>query len=373
MLAKEQHDVTGDDRPYGSLGEVEEGRALLTRANNCMRIPNVDNEVARLSSGTAIWEQEAKAERYAVLGQILHASPDEAALLPSDAIELKDSKNRRRIFNSNINGALLLLKLLKAAEATPKQAIHIRMIPSPWTSLGVYGTTAFPRLDLRVEFDPQTNAPFLQSLKATVDERHVDIMLPEEPSDVRLVSRMTFQHAGIETDARLTDFLANASLRIKNKDGTRVARRGRLNTPPTLTMRIPARMIPADVRAKAAPDALAEETEMEYLFAGLDFRETLQYNLAKYRKLEYTVIGGGASGGRRAELVLRKAPPEGADASLGLREDEIRSTDGTTGTDEVLDPEVVELLETAYAVAGTLDHRGSRRSTAQILRTRWNV
>ncbi len=253
------------------------------------------------------------------------------------------------------------------------------MTPSPWTSLGLYWARAFPELDLRVEFDRAENKPFLQSLEAIVDERKVDVAFPEEPSDLRLVSRSTLEYAAIQTDSQLNDFIANASLRIKDKDGRGMARRGRLNAPPTFKIRIPGRLVRRDPRMASLPSTSADLIEMEYLFAGLDFREQLQFPLGNYNTLEYTMIEGGVSGGRRGELVLRRAPPAGTGVSPSSSQDgkppsdDKQSSEGKSEAEDGLDPELVELVERAYIVARTLDHRGSRKTAAKLLKTRLNV
>ena len=328
----------------------------------------LQNEEHTVSSVTvqdhiSLWQQNLQHQTYAVLGHVLHRSHVSSPIQISNVKEhVRNSKSNERTFSTNMPGILRILKTLKPLFSTPRQAMRLRLTPSPWTSSGLDGAGAFPPIELRVEFDPYTDIPFVHTLEAVVEKRVSDIMLPEEIVDLRLANKTTLAYAAIQTDPRLAKFMANARLKVKgvsNGETTSTATRGRLYAPPTLKMRIPRSIIRPDsqVARTLSAENCSDDVEMEYLYAGLDFREHLNYALGDDYVLRYTMIEGGITGGRRGELVLYKAPAPAFD----VPGDDTAAAD----TEPEPEPEAVGLFMKAYGFVQRLDPTGSRRMLAE--------
>jgi len=333
-------------------------KPFMHRIINFLRHEEHTVSEADIKDDTSLWQPHVQHQTYTVLGHVLHRSHESTPVHISNVREhVQTSTLSERTFSTNIPGILRILKTLTPLFSTPRQAICLRLTPSPWTSFGLDGAGAFPPLELRVEFDPFTDMPFVHTLEAVVEKRVFDVMLPEEITDLRFIKKTTLAYSAVQTDPGLANFMANAKLKVKggpNGDKSPI-RRGRLAAPSTLKMRIPRRIIRLDsqVAKDFSADSASNDVEMEYIYAGLDFREHLSYALDDY-VLRYTMIEGGITGGRRGELVLHRASP-----TVGL------SSDDTPAADAKLDPEIVGLFRKAYGLVQRLDRNGSRRILAE--------
>lgn len=332
---------------------TENVNPFVNRITNFLRLQEHAVSEAKNKDDTSFWHEQVQHQTYAVLGHVLHHSHVSTSVQITNLREhVQTSTSSERTFSTNIPGILRVLKSLTPLFNTPRQAIRLRLTPSPWTSFSLDGAAAFPPIEFRIEFDPYTDKPFVHTLEAVVQKRVSDVMLPEEMSDIRLVNKSTLAYTAIQSDPKLADFMANANLKVKggpDPDGAS-RRRGRLGAPPTLKMRIPRRIIRPDsqVAQKLSGDNGSDDVEMEYLYAGLDFREHLNYAFDDY-VLRYTMIEGGITGGRRSELVLHKAP------TFNI------SSNGTESQIVDVDPEVFGLFREAYGLVQRLDRKGSRR------------
>lgn len=343
------------------LEATKNARSFKHRIKNFLQHEEHTFSKATIKDDASLWQEHVQYQTYAVLGHVLHHSTVSTPFQISNVKEhIQKSTPSERTFSTNVPGISQVLRTLTPLFSTPRQAIYLRLTPSPWTPFGLDGAGAFPPIDLRVEFDPFTDMPFVHSLEAVVEKKVSDIMLPEEIADLRLVNETTLAYAAIQTDARLVDFMANANLRVKGgREGDTPSkpkmRRGRLSAPSTLTMRIPRRIIRPESRVAKdlSEDINSDDVEMEYLYAGLEFREHLNYALDDY-VLRYTMIEGGITGGRRGELVLLKTQASAFDNPGGE----------TPAADAELDPEVVVLFTKAYGLVQRLDRRGSRQILA---------
>lgn len=348
-------------RPLTDLEATENVKSFGHRIENFLQHKEHTLLKATTKDDASLWQEHVQHQTYAVLGHVLHHSNVSTPLQMSNVKEhVQKSTPSERTFSTNMPGISHVLKSLTPLFSMPRQAICVRLTPSPWTPFGLDGAGAFPPIDLRVEFDPFTDMPFVHSLEAVVEKKVSDIMLPEEIADLRLVNETTLAYAALQTDARLADFMANAKLKVKGgREGDTPSRpnmrRGRLSAPSTLTMRIPRRIIRPESRVAKdlSEDNSSDDVEMEYLYAGLEFREHLNYALDDYI-LRYTMIEGGITGGRRGELVLFKTQASAFDISGSE----------TPTADAELDPEVVGLFTKAYGLVQRLDRRGSRRMLA---------
>ena len=339
---------------------TENVKPLLNRIHHFLQHEEHAVSEATIRDDNSSWQEQVQSQTYAVLGHVLHRSHVSTPVQTSNVKEhIQTSKPSERTFSSNMPGIQRVLKSLTPLSSTPRQAIRLRLTPSPWTSFGLDGAGAFPPIDMRVKFDPYTDMPFLHTLEAVVEKRVSDVMLPEEMIDLRFINRTTLAYTALQTDSRLVEFMAKANLQVKRDTDIHPAskptkRRGRLAAPPTLKMRIPRRIIRPDsqVAQSLRNEKRSDDVEMEYLYAGLEFREHVNYALDDY-VLRYTMIEGGITGGRRGELVLHKAP-----SAFDI------SGDDTQSQDAEVDSEIAGLFGKAYDLVQRLDRRGSRRVLA---------
>lgn len=349
-------------RPLTGFEATDDVKSFVHRITKFLRHEERPMSEANITHDASLWQEHVQHQTYAVLGHVLHRSHVSTPVQISNVREhVPTSTPSERILSTNLPGILRLLNNLTPLSSTPRQAILLRLTPSPWTTFGLDGARAFPPIELRVKFDSFTDMPYVHILEAVVGKRESDVMLPEEVADVRLVKKTTLPYAAIQTDPNITEFIANAKLKVKggpDRDKAPV-QRGRLGAPPALKMRIPRRIIRPDSRVakELSGDSGPDDIEMEYLYAGLDFREHLNYALDDY-VLRYTMIEGGITGGRRGELVLHKPSPTSD-----------TSSDDIPPQAAVLDPEILGLFEKAYGLVQKLDRHGSRRMLAEGLWT----
>lgn len=111
-------------------------------------------------------------------------------------------------------------------------------------------------------------------------------------------------------------------------------------TPPTLSLPVTKALGTTDVDPSESEDA----TEVEYLFAGLEYRNTISIPFRGWT-LSYTSIEGGKAGGSRAELCLRPRRSDiAADSSLE-----------TTNNDTLTSDQARNFIETAYDLVNDLE------------------
>ncbi|KAI9823092.1 MAG: hypothetical protein M1826_000296 [Phylliscum demangeonii] len=172
-----------------------------------------------------------------------------------------------------------------------------------------------PPIELTVSVNPIFNEYILTSVTAVLDQRIVDVLLPERPADLRFVRRGTVSLTNPEKSRALTDFIANSQL--DERDGKRLV------TPSELKIMVPkwwtgASPEQTDARRNVDPEMI----EAVYLFAGVERRQTLHLTNELAWKAQYRVIDGGATGGRRAEFHLFQRP---VDAAMAVGDEEALS------------------------------------------------
>ncbi|KAI9817629.1 MAG: hypothetical protein M1832_004633 [Thelocarpon impressellum] len=189
---------------------------------------------------------------------------------------------------------------------TLKEQIRICLRPSPWSSLPRTTITSFPGLEVTLDLSSESKEPRLHAVCATLSEQQVDVMLPYQPADLRFTRRTEFSLEARRPVQSIADFLARSYLNIRGQ--------GRLRTPSTL-------VVPLPRWALAHADARSDEdvTEVEYLFTGLEHRQTLDIVHEGWRA-QYTSVEAGKTGGRRCELrvLMEKGGDVGGEASGAL-------------------------------------------------------
>ncbi|KAI9720825.1 MAG: hypothetical protein M1812_002664 [Candelaria pacifica] len=285
------------------FGELQENTSVLgLRLNQeecnelqAVSTPGTENSLA--VSKTVNWTHSSKGARQVcsvLLGQVLHEAQDATSPQRIDARELMELQNRT--MSTSISGALVVLKSLPFRRL--HESLYLRLLPSPWTPLGVDAMKAFPEIELRVSLRGDKKEPFLQRVSALLDQRVSDVMLPEKRADLRFRREVTSELLDAREDKVIAAFLRDSHLDTLG--------RGRLRTPASLNLHVPRRMIKTKDMKLSNTDTIKEsieEVEVEYLFSGLDYRHSVTMDWEGDR-LDYTTIEAGKIGGRRTELRL---------------------------------------------------------------------
>ncbi|KAI9790337.1 MAG: hypothetical protein M1835_001011 [Candelina submexicana] len=290
--------------------------------------------------------EESRQVCSALLGQILHEAQDDASARPVNAEGV--SKLLNRTMSTSISGALLVLKFLPLRRIS--ESLHLRLLPSPWTSLGIGGMEAFPEMEIRVALRGKDKRCFLQRVSAILGSEASDVMLPEKRADLRFRKDVTLDLMNVHEDKAIADFLAESHL---DTLGT-----GQLRAPANLKLHVP-RWIVRDNGIKFSNTITTkngiEEVEMDYLFSGLEYRHSVIIEWERY-ELEYTTIEAGKLGGRRTELRLINEPLTASPTLLSrLRRD------SSIGLDE--------FMASAYRLVNNLGKRATNNFSVRTVKS----
>jgi hypothetical protein len=242
--------------------------------------------------GYVSWDRKMFTTTSAIVGHILHETPDVSDVT---ALSSRVPTNRHVIFRPETMRLSRFLGAMEIPNALPKTSLVMRFLPSPWTAAGSRTLAEFPPLEMHFAVHPETKDLELKDVIAVVASTASDVMLPALPLDLRFQQRST---ARLHTLYRyqlpqITNFLKASQLNITQ---------GRLETPPSLNLPI-ARHLCTPVAQGTPSGTLDDCVDVEYLFAGLEYRNTLSLNFEGW-SLVYTSVEGGKADGRRGELSL---------------------------------------------------------------------
>ncbi|KAI9852380.1 MAG: hypothetical protein M1838_000902 [Thelocarpon superellum] len=234
-------------------------------------------------------------QTYAVLGQVLHESSRPSTSTSTTVQKLLERRAGNRSFSYSAPGISQFALDLRLVQPLPTEHLIIRAVPSPWELAdGDLGNPP-PPLEIVVNVDAVTQEPQLDSVYAIMKESLADLMLPHRAADVRFVHRCYRPVTGPEAARGIAQFFADSQLNIKG--------RGYLRTPTTLRVKVPRWTSLPMESVESATDGANDEVEVEYLFAGLDHRQTVELEYDGMRA-QYISIEAGRTGGRRCELRL---------------------------------------------------------------------
>lgn len=271
---------------------------------------DVDHQPALSQMGAFLEHQpthESSSQQiYAVLGQCLYRSRIEDAsgsILKSTSVEtLRKRPSTHRAFAHVVPG---LVRSLRSSELVPgptTEFLRILAIPSPWMPSGQLPNERPPLLEILVHIDPASKELQAHDVNVLSQQRHTDVMLPDKAADLRFVRRSIGQLTSPDATATISEFLRASQLKI--------AGRSQLRTPSTLTLKIPRRMIAPHKILASIDTTNADDVEVEYLFAGLEHRQLLEFRHAGLR-MQYVSVEAGRTGGHWCELRLLKEASQG--------------------------------------------------------------
>ena len=291
----------------GPPGRVSESSGRARGRESRVAVPIADEDATG-------WEGETRTTTVALAGHVLR--PLDVSSVPKSvtAKQLGKKQEPLRAFSFDVPGLIRSIGSLPAVhDVGDQETLVLYLKPSPWARLGGKLSTAFPAIEmlLRVDEDLQRNQ--LLKVEAVVDQRIHDTMLPESASDVRFRTRSTIDLRNPARCHPIADFLRRSHLAVWGRE--------RLKTPAGLSLRIPKWMIEASTRPeleKTAGDeaASSQDIEVEYLFAGLELRQSIGLAINGW-KAQYVGVEAGKAGGRWGELTFHMEPA----ATAPLREE----------------------------------------------------
>jgi hypothetical protein len=243
--------------------------------------------------GHVYWDRKTFTATSVIVGHILHevnAAPEVATNLGKHAITQRTMFHPTAVNISRLFGSMPLLNNL------PKTSLVLRFTPSPWTAAGPEVLTSLPPIKMRFAVDPTTKELNLNDVLAVVGLTASEVMLPDRIVDLCFQQRTTARLRTLHHHQlpQILEFLKASQLNLM---------RGRLETPPALTLPIATHLCNVP-ESEALRNQVEEYISAEYIFGGLEYRSTLALDFNGWQLL-YTSIEGGKADGRRGELSLR--------------------------------------------------------------------
>lgn len=215
-----------------------------------------------------------------------------------------DISNSEQEFLTKIPGLRSFLQRSGLTDIEEGEELRIRLFPDQ--GVGTEGqTNIFPDLDISLDINRRSEKVSLASSRLVFPELEVDLLLPDESTDIKFISR-SFVSLGEQLSPRISTFIENSNLNVFGQE--------RLRTPTSLTISVPSHAIRpvSGTKDDAANKTIGSETGSDilvnYTFARLEHRSSFSGKLSG-ASVQYTVIEAGKTGGKREELrMLMKAP-----------------------------------------------------------------
>jgi len=289
--------------------------------------------------GLVYWSPALFTQTSVLMGNVIHSSLDPAMSVSPKTLT---SKWIVHSFSTHLpNLSRVLSKFCQKQDNEILQQLVLHFQPNPFyvkpdtstQGIGAAVLSAFPPIEMIFDIaDDEFKTAKLKHVHAVVDESNADVMLPGNAVDLRFHQRKISSLRKRYIDP-IQEFLKKSQLAL--------AGAGVLETPPSITLPISRhichepgfKLLNRKTWKMNKREREKDHHEVEYLFTGLQVRQTIIFEIQGWRLL-YTSIEAGKAGGRRGELRLRP------------------SMDGKVMTEE-------ELREMAYKLAHMLGDTGT--------------
>jgi hypothetical protein len=298
---------------------------------------------SKTNDGLAYWSPALFTKTSVLIGNVIHSSLDPAMSVSPKTLTSEWIVHSFSTLLPNLSRVLSKFGRKQDNENLQQLVLHFQPNPfyvKPDTStrgIGAAVLSAFPPIEMIFDIvDDEFKTAKLKHVHAIVDESNADVMLPGNAVDLRFHQRKISSLRKRYIDP-IQEFLKKSQLAL--------AGAGALETPPSITLPISRhichepgfKLFHRKTWEMSRREREKDHHEVEYLFTGLEVRQTIIFEIQGWRLL-YTSIEAGKAGGRRGELRLRP------------------SKYGEVMTEE-------ELKEMAYKLAGMLGDTG-REDTA---------
>lgn len=254
------------------------------------------------------WADSSLCESSAVFGYILY--PMLKALEARRTAHLAkgnipdDFLNSEQEFLTNLPGLRSFLQRSGLKDIEEGEELRIRLFPDQEMGKEVQKNN-FPDLDISLDINRRSEKVSLASSRLVFPEGEVDLLLPDEGTDIKFISR-SFVPLGKELSPRISTFVENSNLNVFGQE--------RLRTPTSLTISVPSHASRSvsgtkdDATNKTIGSGIGADILVNYTFARLEHRSSFSGKLSG-ASVQYTVVEAGKTGGKREELrMLMQAP-----------------------------------------------------------------
>ena len=254
------------------------------------------------------WADSSLYESSAVFGYILY--PMLKALEARRTTHIAKTRNANDILNSQhefltkIPGLRSFLQHSRLAAIEESEELRIRLFPDQKTGAKCQ-QNVFPDLDISLDINRKSGKVSFASSRLVFPESEVYLLLPDEGTDIRFLSR-SFVPSGEHPSPNISTFIENSNLNVFGRD--------RLRTPTNLTLSVPSHAIlpVSGTKDDAINTTCGPETSpdilVNYTFARLEHRSSFAGRISG-GSVRYTVIEAGKTGGKREELrMVMEAP-----------------------------------------------------------------
>lgn len=210
--------------------------------------------------------------------------------------------SRREILTSTI-GPRSYLQKSRLSDIEESEELRIMLTPAQETDLAG-PIRVFPGLMLYIRIDPDTKKASLAEVRLILEEREVDLLLPDKAADIRFLAESSLSAAG-EVDPEIEKFFEASYLNVTGHQ--------RLRTPKNLTLLIPSHATRTSsgassdsktTNSRPPPRELANASvSVDYTFTSLEHWSVVAgFDARSGFRLQYSIVEAGETGGRRDEL-----------------------------------------------------------------------
>lgn len=270
------------------------------------------------------WANSSLCESSAVFGNILY--PMLKALEARRTTHIakgdnaNDTLNSQHEFLTKLPGLRSFLQNSRLADIEESEELRIRLFPDQERGTKCQ-TNIFPDLDISLDINRRSEKVLFASSRLVFHEGEVHLLLPEEITDIRFLSR-SFVPSGELLSPSISTFIENSNVNVFGQE--------RLRTPTNLRISVPSHAIRPisgtkdDVINKICGPEISPDILVNYTFARLEHRSSFSGKIFG-GNVRYTVIEAGKTGGKRAELrMVMEAPFSASQTPRPTRVAELR-------------------------------------------------
>lgn len=292
---------------YLSTIKMEDKRGL----DGFGEVRKILDESASLGTVDQEEQRAPPAEYHAILGCLLHDSNGSKFPKGPQVLEEFIKEKRPKVLSQDFPGVPFIAQMphsrvgpplsdLRQAEVLGNGVTYsfiLRFAPSPWSNRDTF--EHFPPLEMALMVDPHSGEAMDPDLIAVHSESVADFLLPSQNCDLRFIRRVDVPlslnasgqeaAAGGVTKEEMARFINESNLNLNPTGGDK------LRASPQIKVSIPPWMM------QHSPSSPTKE--VDYIFAGMEFRRELKFDWDGFY-MNYTVVEGGVSGGRKTEVKL---------------------------------------------------------------------
>jgi hypothetical protein len=275
------------------------------------RSPTSKTDQVQASWDTEVaWSRDDSIETSAVAGRVLHGFTSDNTFVPRE-ISSVSKPEVLHTFSSDISSLFRALRNAPLLTIKPVETLIMRFKPNPWAEqtdgdlIGAKALTAFPLIEMRFSINAKYRQAKLRDVRAIKSADTSDLMLPHSKYDLRFQHRVASYmipfHGPLEDrqfSPSIESFVGKCNLDLTSNRP--------LETPASLTFPMADHICSPGARSLIDTQGRFEGQKhfpVDYLFAGLDYRNTMAFDFDGW-ETNYTTIEGGKAGGFGSELRL---------------------------------------------------------------------